>query len=337
MHVPATTEGTAAVDMSAIEAMSGMVNAGDAPTMAGPGMLKINYDEDSIFSRGSWVFGQKKADGVITEQGTAVDKVIILTTRFRWSYYCEKTKKAVSTAIFEAGQQPPDKAEADAKCHAMGGKGLKFQIVIFGMAVVGDEFKEFISYQGGTGYGAFRDWLKELTVYQGKTLPPFAFVTQFTEAEKKKNGSITYWIPHFSRGVGINSGQVPFFFEKRNEAYQYIDFINEKHLSKAAEEPAPAAAMPAAGGEYVAPAHTVGEMPTFEMPPTPAAPPAPAAQVLPALPATPAGMGAAQLPATPAAIPATTTAPAHVHAPPAASPTEPEYDIEAQMMNIING
>ena len=48
MHVPATTEGTAAVDMSAIEAMSGMVNAGDAPTMAGPGMLKINYDEDSI-------------------------------------------------------------------------------------------------------------------------------------------------------------------------------------------------------------------------------------------------------------------------------------------------
>ena len=47
----------------------------------------------------------------------------------------------------------------------------------------------------------------------------------------------------------------------------FLGIINEKHLSKAAEDPAPAApaaAMPAAGGEYVAPAHTVGEMPTFE-------------------------------------------------------------------------
>jgi len=256
MGLPATTMGTevATMDMDFLSELSGAVNAEDVATANGPDVLKINYDEDSKHGRGVWVLGMKKnQEGKIINEGNVVDKIIILTTRYRWSYFDEKSGESVSTAMFKPGEQPPDKAEADRKVQKYPEGKLKFQIVVIGMAVVDGEFKEFISYLGGTAYGAMRDWLKELVVFNNVPIPPFAFVTELLEVTKKKYSTTTYFVPNFQRGVPITREQASFFIEAREKAYEFIDFMNERHLteqgkSTTGDAAKPVSEMPKAGG-----------------------------------------------------------------------------------------
>jgi len=313
----------AVYDEELLKGLEGMVDPRDVSTaLNGPDQLKINYDEDSVYPRGAWVLGQKKnKEGKITEQGHVITHIVILTTRFRWSFYDENTKTTVSTLMFEAGSQPPNKAECDAKAESLGGQ-LKFQVVIFGLAIVEGVFKEFVSYQGGTGYGAFKDYLKELVTVQTTTkritVPPFAHVTILKETEKKKNGSITYWIPVLERGQMMTMDQLQFFGQKRDDAYDFIVFANNRALERketislTAPVSAPSSSMYSTGDDaFVMPPET----PKFVMPDVSGMKSANATVVSPVVSA----------PVVPAPV---------VPAP--AAPDVDDYDIEAAMRSIIN-
>jgi len=312
-----------AYDEELLKGLEGMVDPRDVSTaLNGPDQLKINYDEDSVYPRGAWVLGQKKnKEGKIIEQGHVITHIVILTTRFRWSFYDENTKTTVSTLMFEAGSQPPNKAECDAKAESLGGQ-LKFQVVIFGLAIVEGVFKEFVSYQGGTGYGAFKDYLKELVTVQTATkritVPPFAHVTILKETEKKKNGSITYWIPVLERGQMMTMDQLQFFGQKRDDAYDFIVFANNRALERketislTAPVSAPSSSMYSTGDDaFVMPPET----PKFVMPDVSGMKSANATVVSPVVSA----------PVVPAPV---------VPAP--AAPDVDDYDIEAAMRSIIN-
>ena len=318
----------AVYDEELLKGLEGMVDPRDVSTaLNGPDQLKINYDEDSVYPRGAWVLGQKKnKEGKITEQGHVITHIVILTTRFRWSFYDENTKTTVSTLMFEAGSQPPNKAECDAKAESLGGQ-LKFQVVIFGLAIVEGVFKEFVSYQGGTGYGAFKDYLKELVTVQTTTkritVPPFAHVTILKETEKKKNGSITYWIPVLERGQMMTMDQLQFFGQKRDDAYDFIVFANNRALERketislTAPVSAPSSSMYSTGDDVfvMPPVASKTETPKFVMPDVSGMKSANATVVSPVVSA----------PVVPAPV---------VPAP--AAPDVDDYDIEAAMRSIIN-
>ena len=227
-------------DEEALKRLSGMVNPDDTPMETGPETLKINYEEDSKYPRGVWVLGQKKDDsGKITNEGSVVSKIIVLTTRCRWSYYDEETKTGVSTQIFSGGSQPRDKAEFDRKVAALGGDP-RFQTVAIGLALTDDGLKEFVAYITGTSYKLFRDYLKEITSYKlpggGSTkVPPFVCVTELGETEKKKNGAVTYFVPSFKRGTEVPVAQFDMLNEKREAAYQWVEYVNSRMAEKAKE------------------------------------------------------------------------------------------------------
>jgi len=269
-----------------LKRITGMVNAGDTPAETGPETLKINYEEDSVYPRGSWVLGQKKdKDGNITEEGFQVSKVIILTTRCRWFYYDEATKTGVNTMMFESGEQPRDKADFDRKVAALGGDP-RFQIVALGLAVVESSLKEFVAYISGSSYKLFRDHIKDITTYKLPTggsakVPPFVFITEFGESEKKKNGAVTYFIPSFKKGAEIPVSQIDMLAEKRDAAYQWIDYANSRAAEKKSEGEsfAPPSAFPPASSPMVyappsptPPSHSTGDRMPWEEE-APAAPP----------------------------------------------------------------
>jgi len=245
-----TAETAVAVyDDAALERLAALANPTDIASQSGPDTLKINYDEDSIHPRGVWVLGQKKKDNVITEHGSWVTKIIILTTRYRHSYYHEPTGEAIGTQLFEVGSQPPDKAEVDAKVAALGG-ALKFQTVLIGMALTEGGLKEFVSYQGGVAYAPLRDHLLAVSTIITPTrvikgMPLFSHVTILGESKKDKKGTITFYIPSFEKGPQLTAEQIEFFAGKRAEAYAYIDFTNGRAAERKAATVAPVYASPA--------------------------------------------------------------------------------------------
>ena len=242
------TTALAVYDEDTAAFLESMASPADMTAASSPDVLKINYDEDSIHPRGVWVLGQKKKDGAITEQGSVVDKVVILAARCRYSYYHEATGEAVSTMIFEAGSQPPDKAEADAKVAALNGK-LKFQIVLFGMAIVDGAFKEFISYQGGSAYKPVSDHIKDLSIIITPTkkisAPLFAHLTILGPTVKDRKGAVTFFIPTFEKGQLMTRDQLGFFGAKRDDVVAYIEHVNS--MAKERKDKGVKAAPPAAG------------------------------------------------------------------------------------------
>jgi len=112
---------------------------------SGPPVLKINYDEESVFGTGVWVLGQKKGDGdMVTEHGQKVDRIIILTTRLQYSYYNkDNPQESFSTQMYEWGGKAPDKAQFDAKLAAIGkADDGRFRVVVFSLAVLADGWEK---------------------------------------------------------------------------------------------------------------------------------------------------------------------------------------------------
>ena len=75
MSVPTTAQNAAAtIDETLLAELTGMVKTEEiAAADAGPAVLKINYDEESVHGTGVWVLGQKTdKDGNIIEQGVPV-------------------------------------------------------------------------------------------------------------------------------------------------------------------------------------------------------------------------------------------------------------------------
>lgn len=248
-----TTTALATYDDATLEMLASMASPSDV-VAAGPDILKINYDEDSIHPRGVWVLGQRKKDNVITEEGVRVDKIVILAARYRYSYYHEATGEAVSTMVFEAGSQPPDKAVVDAKVAILGGQ-LKFQTVLYGVALTEEGgLKDFVSYQGGVAYQPLKALLADLSVYvspKGRINSPlFSCVTVLGETRKDKKGTITFYHPSFKKGGLMTPEQLKYFAKKRDEVVNYIAQTNEMAREKA-ETSAPVA--PPTSGIYTPP------------------------------------------------------------------------------------
>lgn len=258
-----TSTAVAIYDDATLDALAGMASPADIAASAGPDILKINYDEDSIHPRGVWVLGQKKKDNVIVEEGVVIDKVILLAARCRYSYYHEATGDYVNTMVFEAGGQPPDKAEADAKVAQLGGQ-LKFQTVLYGLAIIEGGFKEFVSYQGGVAYQPLKAHLQDLSVIITPTrkipAPLFAHVTILGETVKGKKGTITYYTPTFSKGAQITFDQLGYFANKRDEAVNYIAHQNAMASERKEKVVAPVA--PPASTMYTPPAYVPPAAPT---------------------------------------------------------------------------
>ncbi len=335
MTLPAiatTTEMTAAsFDAETLSRLNGMVRQTEIPVQAGPDVLKVNYDSDSDYECGTWVIGQKKDDsGAISEQGQPVNKVIILTTRWRYSYYDDKNKKAYNTQMFETGTVPRDKAEFDRKIASLGAKYGQRQLCVFALAIVGGAMKECVIYIKGVSRGTFEPYFKELVTFNtgsGTTLiPPFCFVTELLPSEKKKNGSITYWVPNFKKGAQVPVEQFDNMKKKQQEADAYVDFSNGR-----AEE-ASAGRMGTAAPALSAPATYAPAAPA--LPAAPSAPPTP--EIMPwetAAPATPAAPAAPATPAAPSQ-PADVFLPQDNTAEPAAAGDT--FDFDTAIRNIMS-
>jgi hypothetical protein len=242
------TTALATYDDNMLDLLAGLASPADMVAQSGPDMLKINYDEDSIHPRGVWLIGQKKKDNAIIEEGTLVDRVVILAVRNRYSFYDEDKKVYINTETFEAGGQPSDKAEVAAKVAKLGGE-LKFQFVLYGLAVVNGSFKEFVSYLGGSAYTAIKAHLVDLstiiTPTRKITAPLFASLTILGECEKKKSGATTFWVPSFKKGPLFTKEQIEYFKSKRDEVESFIvhqSVMNAERKRK--DDTAPAATGP---------------------------------------------------------------------------------------------
>lgn len=300
----------ATYDEAMAERLAAMASPADMIVNSGPDVLKINYDEESIHPRGAWVLGQRKdKEGKIIEEGHLVDKIVIVAARCRYTYYHEATGETISTQIFEGGGQPADKAEVTARVAALGGE-LKFQMVLFGMAIVEGKLKEFVSYQGGVAYNPLKAHLIDLstivTPTKKLTVPLFSHITLLGPTEKGKKGSITYFTPVFKKGPIMTMEQVEFFAKARDKAHDFIEHHNASMANRAAEKAVPPAAGPTKG-EYVPPVVDVSKMKS----------------------ATPEFTFDAK--------PVGDDVPFDVPATPAESSSAEEYDIEAAMKSVLGG
>ena len=236
MSVPTTAQNAAAtIDETLLAELTGMVKTEEiAAADAGPAVLKINYDEESVHGTGVWVLGQKTdKDGNIIEQGVSVNSVIILTTKLQHSYYDEKNpRNSFSTQMFDWGGKAPDKAEFDARLVSIGKPDEgRFRVVMFGLAVLTDgKTVECVSYYAGTTYPNFKAHYDAITCQKinGKmyNLPPFVCVTHLLDPDKAKNGSRVYFIGKFAAGPFLPRDMILLCGEKREEVYDYIDRLN---------------------------------------------------------------------------------------------------------------
>ncbi len=274
----ATETAVATYDEKMLAALSMLSTPEESVAGGGVDVLKINYEEESAHPRGVWLLGQRKnKDGVITDEGTVVDKIVILTHQYRYSYYHEATKTYINTMTFAANSQPPDKAEVDAKIAAIRGAELKFQTVLYGLALLPDGTeKEFICYQGGVAYQPLKAHLKDIKKHptdRNKELPDFSFVTELPETVKDKKGTTTFWRAVFKKGAMIAPEKLAEYVRKREEAYAYIALSNtQSAASKDKPAESGAASGPPSSMTYTPPVDPLAGMKMAtgtDMPPPP--------------------------------------------------------------------
>lgn len=216
---------------------AGMVSAEDVSDVKSLPVLKINYDSDSTYPQGTWVLGQRKKDDAIIEEGVKVKGLVVLAVRNRYAYYVEDdtTKNCNSPlhmqgdTVFgsnykqKCGKTCSYRAEGiDPRCQA--------QKVVFGLALTEDDkLVECVAYLKGSGYMPFAEYIEEMVkVKQGSkfiTVPTFTFITLLS-SKKAKKGTVTYWIPEFTRGPSFTIAQIKSFEEKRRFAQEYIESLN---------------------------------------------------------------------------------------------------------------
>jgi len=240
------------MDQALLQELTGMVRTEEiAGADAGPAVLKMNYDEESVHGTGVWIVGQKSKGGVITDQGVPVNSVIILTTRLQHSYYDEKNpQNSFSSMMFDWGGKAPDKAAFDAKLVSIGkpDKG-RFRIVCFGLAVLPDgSTVDCVSYISGTSYMGFKTYYDSITRQKVNgnwaDLPPFVCVTHLPTPDREKNGSRTYYIGKFEKGPFLQRDMILACGEKRELCFDFIDKLNANPDLGKAQQPAPAAPQP---------------------------------------------------------------------------------------------
>lgn len=234
--VAATAATTPAVyDEATLAALAGYATPADAVSKQAPDVLKINYDEDAEHPRGSWVLGQRKdKDGAITDQGVPVSQIVILAVRYRYTAYCESLGEYISTMIFANGERPADLAEKKALAVQQGCE-LRFQTVLYGLALVDDGMREFVSYLSGSSYTAVRDLVQELTRHpktgKANVFPVFSHIVRLEQPERKKFQANTYFVPVFKLGKMITREQVDYFAQARDRAVEYVAYVNEQTQS----------------------------------------------------------------------------------------------------------
>jgi hypothetical protein len=275
----------AVMDDAFLAGMSDMVDPNESTGRQGPPTLKINYDPDSVHERGAWVLGQQKnKDQEITDEGVIVQRLIILTSRCRWSYYDDDSpENSFNTKYGMDAMSIPDKTEFFARANELGlekGDDYKFQMILFGLAVYTDDagetkMTECISRLQGSALPPLFDYMDLIKFAQtssGKKVevPRFAFFTKFGECEKRKHGSTVYFVPSFERGEGMPQNLWKFCYDKRQEAYDYIDTENETSRIVKDDAAAPAAAWTP---PTTPPAAAMGDVPEWESPPAAAADP----------------------------------------------------------------
>ena len=205
--------------------------------------LKINYDENSKYERGAWVLGQKKSkndkgEEIITEEGTLVEKFIVLKVRNMYNMFPDPKKNPgienCKSPIFKdfekgvrgnkyhyvctSGECPYRQENAPCKC-----KGQK---LVFGIAVTDDGMKDCVMYIKGDSYMPFVEFYKNLpnaeVNKQKFSLPVYAFINKIT-SEKKKNGTVTYYVAKFEKNSILSTADIDKLHDKAVNLEEDLD------------------------------------------------------------------------------------------------------------------
>ena len=170
--------------------------------------LKINYDDDSKYPKGTWVIGQlKDQTGKIIDQGKKVNNLVVLKIRNMYSLWDQEdaTKNCKSPMFrdgekvkgnnyhYQCGKTCPLKVEG--KCKAMK--------VVFGVAITeSNETIDCVSYMKGVNYMPFKNYIDEAIVLKvgekNYNIPVYSFVTKL-DSEKGVKGSVKFYTAVFKR------------------------------------------------------------------------------------------------------------------------------------------
>lgn len=213
------------LDTAALAHLSGMAaqaNTGLSQASSLP-VLKLNYDPESKFPRGTWVVGQKKAsDGSIEDEGKEVAGLIPLAVFDRYSYYNQAdTKLNCNSPFFHFGDDMSFVVgtKHGQKCgpacpyrDKSMNPHCKAQKVVFAIAVTNDGEKvECIYYASGSAYMPLMEYLEAASVVATKSgskmpVPYFSFLAKLG-SKKERNSGTTYFVPVFTQGqfVGVEN------------------------------------------------------------------------------------------------------------------------------------
>jgi len=253
-----TTTGTELVrmDEATLAILGEMVDKDDTTGISIP-IAKINYvsvDEGSHYPKGTWVVGQQKdTDGIITEQGKAINALVTLAVRNRFSFYDRKdTSRNCSSCLHKAG----DSVRGN-KYGNICGSGCQYrakdltarckaQKVILGVAYTHEgEGIDCMSYIQGANYVPFTDYYKKLTKAQAKggprDIPPFSHPT-ILGTEKQKFDSTVYYVATFTQGPLFDMDKIEAFRVRRDGAKQIINALNAAHAER--HDPVPTVVPP---------------------------------------------------------------------------------------------
>ncbi len=201
-------------------------------------VLKINYEDCSI-RKGAWVIGQKRENGKLVNEGVEVKNFIILNVVYK---YYNPLEDGVCQSHFI--KSPSETAEGNRfkfNCkfckyrQIEGDKRCKFQMVIFGLAIVNKELIDCVMYLKGTSFMPVLDFLKSSCkeeVFDGKEkkvfkVPYFSFIVGLNSIEMK-NKSVTYFVPEFKKLQYLSEKDLEMIREKVADTEKYIQEWNSK-------------------------------------------------------------------------------------------------------------
>lgn len=276
------TDEITAADLTAMGELRGVEDKADAQSLL---RLKINYDmESTVCKTGEWIIGQKKTkDGAAIEiQGDKVLAFIPIVSMHQYRYFNQKDASLnCQSPIFENYREEVKGSRLKVVCGKTcaiksrdGNDRCKATKVIYGVAITASgTATDCVGYFAGTGYMPASDYVDSAkTVISGGKIyeVPICSHVAALSSEKKKNGSITYFTPIFTKAgmLGVpdikalkekvpaimamiaadNAAQTTFVFEKKVSVDSLATSLDPETLDAeivAATPPTPPAVKPA--------------------------------------------------------------------------------------------
>lgn len=218
-------------------------------------LLKINYNNSGKIPVGKWVVGQEfDESGNVVNEGIEVDKIIIAKVRFKNQYFVDR-KLVCSSKFFWFNDKDVIGFKFKNNCDFCPYRGkdrevrCSRRIVLFAWYIKDKKLIPCISFLHGDSFMPTMNYLRESSVVkikeEGKDVnykvPFYSYITVL-DSERKKKGSVNYFVAKFTRDkflaedeLNVVKGkleEIENYIKQRDEMFENLNFGEQSEVNQ---------------------------------------------------------------------------------------------------------